>query len=100
MELAARKQRLGLTLLEILVVLAIFAILVALLLPAVQKARESANRAKCLHNLHELALTVHHYHAVHQRMPPYASGKNGEIYGGWFVYLLPRSEEHTLNSSH
>ena len=63
-------SRRGLTLVELLVVIAVIGILVALLLPAVQAARESARRTHCANNLKQLAVAAHNYHDTHDSFPP------------------------------
>ncbi|MFO0810064.1 MAG: DUF1559 domain-containing protein [Gemmataceae bacterium] len=96
------RARNGLTLIETLIVLAIFATLVGLLLPAVAMAREAASARRCQNNLRQVGLAMHNFHAAHQRVPPIpvpARWTNSPYtYQGisWHVFLLSYLEWEEL----
>lgn len=84
----------ALTLIEVLVVIAIIGALIAMLIPAVQKVRESASRAACGNNLKQLGLAFHSYHDANGGFPPVATVTPNVQ--GWGVYLLPHLEQESL----
>jgi prepilin-type N-terminal cleavage/methylation domain-containing protein/prepilin-type processing-associated H-X9-DG protein len=96
------RARRGFTLVELLVVIAIIGILIALLLPAVQAAREAARRSQCTNNLKQLGLALHSFHDIHRAFPP--GVKQGgsdptalrEAGWGWGALILPHLEESAL----
>jgi prepilin-type N-terminal cleavage/methylation domain-containing protein/prepilin-type processing-associated H-X9-DG protein len=86
----------GFTLVELLVVIAIIGVLIALLLPAVQAARESARRASCGNNLHQIGIALLSFHNDHRKLPP-SRYRNG--YPTWFAIILPHVDEQNLRNA-
>ena len=96
--------RKGFTLVELLVVIAIIGVLVGLLLPAVQSAREAARRTQCINNMRQLGLALHNHHDSFGTLPPgwktsttAGSQGNGVALWGWGAMILPFIEEGSLN---
>jgi len=93
---AGMRSRRAFTLVELLVVIAIIGILVALLLPAIQAAREAARRSQCMNNLKQIGLATHGFHDSRKALPPFRVMDHQQT---WLVLILPYLEETQLVAS-
>jgi prepilin-type N-terminal cleavage/methylation domain-containing protein len=96
---SAPRSRPAFTLVELLVVIAIIGVLVALLLPAVQAAREAARRSQCQNNLRQLGLAIHGYNDIHGRLPYCRSG-GGQNRHTWALLILPYMEQGNIYNAY
>jgi prepilin-type N-terminal cleavage/methylation domain-containing protein len=96
MRTVGNRSRAAFTIIELLVVIAIMTLLAGLLMPAIQKAREVANRAACANNLKQIGLAFQNYHATNNILPRGRSCDDGG--GSWTVIILPYLEQGNLHA--